>query len=383
MQYPNRLFVLAFLALGLITLSSTTRADINIGVVTSSTGPFSLVGIPQRDTAALLPDTIAGQRVRYTSINDRGDGARTLKAFTKLIEKKKVDAIIGPSNSGNAMKVIELVARTGTPMLAPVGSPAVILPMTPDKRWVFKTSQNDDLMATALLNHMRKTGVRSIAVVTTDNTFGKSWAKMVKKLTNVMNIEVIATEAFPRKGTLTTQQLQTITQPGPDAILIAAPGSAAVKPQLTLKQHGYTGQIYQSHGAAMKPFLMMGGTHVEDTIIASSLMLVLDEVPDSPARQVAEKYTKDYTKFFGSAPATFGANVYDAGLLLENAIPVALESHSPGTPGFRLALRDALENTRELPGTQGVYNMSPTDHSGFDERGVVLITIKNGQWRLL
>jgi branched-chain amino acid transport system substrate-binding protein len=119
-------------------------------------------------------------------------------------------------------------------------------------------------------------------------------------------------------------------------------------------------------------------------LLAASLILVLDEIPDSnPSKSVAKTYIAAYEKRHGSKPATFGANVYDAGLLLQHAEPVAAQKGAPGTAAFRTALRDALEQTRELVGSQGVYNMTPEDHSGFDQRGREMITVKDGQWRLL
>ncbi|PKO78011.1 MAG: branched-chain amino acid ABC transporter substrate-binding protein, partial [Betaproteobacteria bacterium HGW-Betaproteobacteria-13] len=131
-------------------------------------------------------------------------------------------------------------------------------------------------------------------------------------------------------------------------------------------------------------FLKLGGKKVEGTILAASLMLVLPEIADSnPSKKVAADYIAAYEKMHGNKPATFGANVYDAGLLLKQAIPLAALKGKPGTPEFRSALRDALEQTKELVGTQGVYNMSPADHSGFDDRGRVMITVKEGNWTLL
>jgi len=155
-------------------------------------------------------------------------------------------------------------------------------------------------------------------------------------------------------------------------------------PQLALVDRGYKGKFYQTHGAALPDFLKLGGKKVEGTILAASLMLVLDQVPDShPSKKIAKGYMAAYEKTYGATPATFGGNMFDAGLLLEKAIPLALAKGKPGTPEFRSALRDALEQTRELAATQGVYNMTPADHSGFDDRGRELITVSNGNWTLL
>jgi branched-chain amino acid transport system substrate-binding protein len=149
-------------------------------------------------------------------------------------------------------------------------------------------------------------------------------------------------------------------------------------------ERGYKGPIYQTHGAATPDFVRLGGKAVEGAVMAASLMLVLDQVGDAnPSRKVALDYIAAYEKQFGNKPATFGANVYDAGLLLQRAVPVAAGKAKPGSPEFRAALRDALEGVKELVGTQGVFNMTPQDHSGFDQRGRVLMTLKNGAWQLV
>jgi branched-chain amino acid transport system substrate-binding protein len=370
-------------AISASVLASSVQADIKVGVVTSSTGPIALVGIPQKNSIPLLPDSAGGERIRYIALDDGSDPTAAVKAFKKLINDEKVDAIIGPSGTAAAMGVIQFVAESGTPMLAPTGSAAVVLPMTEEKKWVFKTTQNDDLIASALVEHMQKAGIKTIGIIGTADPYGENWAKVMKGLTEKAGIKIVATESFQRQDTSMTGQSLKVLMANPDAVLVAAPGSSSVLPQTTLKEQGYKGKMYQTHGAALDPFLRLGGKAVEGTILAASLMLVLDEVPDSPSKAIASKYVADYQKIYGSTPATFGANVYDAGLLLQNAIPAALEKGKPGTPEFRAALRDALENTRELPATQGVYNMTPADHSGFDERGREMITVTNGTWKLI
>lgn len=376
--------VSASLGLGLSAALAAAQAQVKIGVVTSSTGPIALVGISQKNSVPLLPTKVGGQTVEYIALDDASDPTATVAAFKKLIAEDKVDAIIGPSGSPNAMGVIQFVAEAGVPMLAPVGTAAVVQPMNEKKKWVFKTTQNDDLIAAALVDHMTKTGIKSVGFIGTADPYGDNWLKVFKEAAGAKGITVAAAERFQRQDTSLTAQSLKILAANPDAVLVAAPGSSSVMPQTTLFDQGFRGKFYQTHGAALPDFLKLGGKKVEGTILAASLMLVLDQVSDShPSKKIAGDYVAAYEKLNGSKPATFGANVYDAGLLLERAIPVASKAGQPGTPVFRQALRDALENVKELPASQGVYNLTPADHSGFDERGRELITVRDGQWVLL
>lgn len=360
------------------------HADIKVGVVTSASGPIAAVGIPQRNTVALLPKEVAGQKIEYISIDDASDPTASVSAVKKLINEQKIDALIGPSGSPNAMGVIQLVAEAGVPMLAPVGTSAVVLPMNEQKKWVFKTTQNDDLIAQALVDHMKAQGVKTVGFIGSADPYGENWGKVFGALAAKAAIQVVSSETFQRRDTsVTAQGLKTLSAK-PNAVLIAAPGGAAVLPQTTLYDQGYKGKIYQTHGAALDDFLKLGGKKVEGTILAASGMLVLEEVPASnPIKAVAQGYVNSYEKLHNVRPATFGGNVFDAGLLLQAAIPAALKKGQPGTPEFRSALRDALEQTKGVAGTQGVYTMTAQDHSGFDERGRMLITVKNGRWAAL
>ncbi|MGP0173444.1 ABC transporter substrate-binding protein [Pseudomonas sp. NCHU5208] len=364
--------------------ASFAQAEVKVGVITSSTGPIALVGQPQKNSIPLLPTQAGDQPVKYIALDDGSDPTATVKALKKLISEENVDAIIGPSGSPNAMGVIQFVAEAGVPLLAPVGTAAVVLPMTEQKKWVFKTTQNDDLIAKALVEDMQARGVKTLGFIGTADPYGENWSKVMSALAAEHGIKMLANERFQRQDTSVTGQSLKVLAARPDAVLVAAPGSSAVLPQTTLFDQGYRGQMYQTHGAALPDFLKLGGKKVEGTILAASLMLVLEQIPDShPSKAIASEYVTAYEKLNGSKPATFGANTYDAGLLLQRAIPLAAAKAAPGTPEFRAALRDALESTHEFAATQGVYNMTPEDHSGFDERGRELIQVKNGTWTLL
>lgn len=376
------------IAIALTVLSAFSAApalaQVTVGVVTSATGPTALVGKSQRNTVPLLPTKIGDITVKYISLDDGSDPTKSVTDFKKLITEDHVDALIGPSGSPNAMSVIQFAADSGTPMLAPVGTASVVLPMSPEKKWVFKTTQNTDIIADALIKHMVKTGVKTLGFIGLNDAFGEDWLNVISKMAAAHNIKIVATERYQRSDSSVTGQALKIFAAKPDAVLIAGTGAAAVLPEVTLYKQGYKGTFYQTHGAALPAFLKLGGKDVEGTVLAASLMLVLPEIPNSNAsKKVAEDYIARYEKMYGEKPATFGANVYDAGLLLQEAIPKAEKVAKPGTKEFRSALRDALEQTKELVATQGVYNMTPEDHSGFDQRGRELITVKDGQWRLL
>ena len=373
-----------FIALAIALVWAPVCAQLKIGVIASSTGATAVVGIPQKNSAALLPKKIGDFTVEYLVFDDASDATQSVILVKKLLAEHRIDALIGPSGSPNSVSVVPFVAEAGTPMLAPVGATAVVLPMDDKKRWVFKTTQNDGLISEALVGHMVKAGVKTVGIIGFNDPYGDNWYAVFSAQAQQAGIKVVANEKFLRTDASVTGQVAKLIAAKPDAVLVAAAGGPTVLPHVTLVDAGYKGRIYQTHGAATPDFLRLGGAKVEGTVLAASLMLVLPEMPDSiPSKAVALEYIGAYEKMYGTKPATFGASVYDAGLLLMRAVPEAAKRGKPGTPEFRAALRDALESTRELVGTQGVYNMSPADHSGFDERGRVLITVKDGNWRLL
>jgi branched-chain amino acid transport system substrate-binding protein len=359
------------------------QAQMKVGVISSATGPTAVVGIPQKNTAALLPKKIGDVDVEYTVYDDASDPTQSVMLVKKLLNEEKVDAIIGPSGSPNAMGALQFIAEAKTPLLAPVGTPAVVLPMDAQKRWVFKTTQNDSLISEALVGHMARHGVKTVGFIGLSDAYGESWYRTFVPMAEKAGIKLVANERFQRSDQSVIGQAAKIIAANPDAVLVGAAGGPTVLPQTTLVERGYKGQVYQTHGAATPDFVRLGGKLVEGTVMAASLMLVLDQVPDSnPSKKVAEGYIAAYQKLYGSKPATFGANVYDAGLLLQHAVPEAAKKAKPGTPEFRAALKEALETMGRTPISQGVLNYTATDHFGYTPETGVLLKVVNGGWQL-
>jgi len=363
---------------------AVASAQVKVGLMVSATGPTSAIGIPQRNTAALLPTRVGGTSIEYIQLEDGGDTTRAVQNAKRLIGENNVDALIGPSTTPNAFAILDIIAEAKVPLLATVGTQAVAEPVDARKRWVFKTTQNDDLIAAALVKHMARSAVKTVGFIGFNDPYGENWYKVFGALAAKAGIRIVASERYARADQSVTGQTLKLLAARPDAVLIAAVGGPAVLPQATLYDQGYKGRAYQTHAVATDDFIRLGKDKVEGTVLAAGSMLVIDDVPDGdPIKKVALRYIAAYERQFGQKPATFGANTYDAGLILERALPAALKAARPGTEAFRSALRDAIEQERDVVGCQGVFNMSPSNHNGMDERARVLVTVKEGRFRLL
>jgi branched-chain amino acid transport system substrate-binding protein len=240
-------------------------------------------------------------------------------------------------------------------------------------------------MATAIIEHMTNNKVGSIAFIGFADAYGEGWWGEISKLAEVRKIKVVANERFNRTDTSVTGQVLKVLMAKPDAVMIAGAGTPAALPQKTLREKGYKGPIYQTHGVANGDFLRIGGKDVEGTLLPAGPVLVAAQLPaDNPIKKEALEYVSRYEAAHGKGSATtFGAHSWDAMKLLSAAIPEALKKAKPGTKEFRKALRDALEGAKNVVGAHGVYNMSAQDHVGFDQRSRVMVKIENGGWKLV
>ncbi|MDB5046761.1 MAG: putative branched amino acid transport system permease, periplasmic binding component [Deinococcus sp.] len=369
----------------LLALSSLALADVRVGVVVSATGPAASLGIPERNTVALLPQTIGGQKVIYTILDDASDTTTAVTNARKLIQENKVDLIIGTTTTPASLAMIDVAAESKTPMISLAASETIIKPVDARRAWVFKTPQTDALMAAAIVQHMQQNKVKTVGYIGFNDAYGEGWLAELQKNAAARGIRVVATERYARTDTSVTGQVLKVLAARPDAVLIGASGVPAVLPQKTLKDRGFAGKIYQTHGVANADFLRVGGKDVEGAILPAGPVLVADQLPDSnPMKKVGLAYVNLYEGKYGKdSVSTFGAHMWDAGLLMQKAIPVALKKAKPGTPEFREALRDAIGSTRNIIGAHGIFNLSATDHLGLDARSRVMVQVVGNTWKLI
>ncbi len=366
-------------------LSQSAAAQIKIGVILSTTGSAASLGIPQRNSIAMLPKGIGNLEIEYIVLDDGSESARAVIQAGKLIDESRVDALIGSSTTAASLALISVASSKEVPLVALGSSSRIVLPMDAQRRWVFKTSQSDSLMADAIALHMFRAGVRTVGFVGFTDAYGEGWLAEAKRALEAMTIKLVAIERYARTNPDVSEQVQKLAAAKPDAVLIAGSGSPTTWPQKALRALGYAGKYYQTHGAAVMEFLKLGGQDVEGTVLPVGPVLVASQLPDSdPIKATAEAYVQQYEAAHGSGSvAAYGAFAYDAATMLRTAIPVAILTAKPGTPEFRAALRDTLETTYELALSNGIAEMTAEDHNGYDKRARVMITVQGGAWRLL
>ena len=371
----------SLLAAILAGAATSALADITVGVTLSTTGPAASLGIPEKNTVALLPQTIAGQKVNYIVLDDATDPTAASKNARKLVTEDKVDVIIGSSTTPTSTAVLEVAAESKTPQLAL----APFAPAADKAAWVFQLPQDFGIMGGAVVDHMVANGVKTVAFIGYSDGYGELWLRVMNSITAAKGVKMGAVERYNRTDTSVTGQILKIMSTNPDAVLVVGSGTPAALPQATLVERGYKGRVYQTHGVANKDFLRVGGKNVEGAVLPIGPVLVPEQLPDSNAsKKVALDYIKRYEAAYGAdSRNSFGAHAWDAGLLLERAVPEALKKAKPGSAEFRAALRDALENVKEMPANHGVFSFSPTNHKGLDGRAVVMVIVENGTWKVL
>ncbi|MEO7887899.1 MAG: ABC transporter substrate-binding protein [Polaromonas sp.] len=355
-------------------------ADVNIGVSLSLTGPGSGLGIPMQNYFKLFPQTIAGEKVNLIILDDATDPGKGAQNARRFVTEDKVDMIIGSSITAVAAAISDIATESGTVQLAasPVGLP-------PGKdHWIFRLPQSNTVMAHAMVEHMKKQNIKTVGFLGYTDAYGEQWLKEFTPVAEKAGIKVIAVERFARTDTSVTPQALKLVSANPDAMLVVASGSGAAMPEMAIVERNYKGKIYQTHAAATKDLMRVGGKSVEGTFVVSGPAVIAEQLPDShPSKKLAIDFVQKYEKSVGAGLRNqFAAHSYDAQVVLEKVLPMALKKAKPGTKEFRAAIRDSMETMGRTVFSHGVMNWTTTDHWGYTNETGVMLKVVNGDFKV-
>ena len=355
-------------------------ADITIGISLPLTGPTSALGIPMKQSIEMWPKTIAGQKLNVIILDDATDPTQATKNARRLVTEDKVDMLMGSAATPPSNAVAAVAAESGTMQLS--FSPIDV--STGKAPWSYNMPQSTLVMSHAIVEHMKKNGVKSVGFLGYADAYGELFLRDMKVKMNGTALKFASEERFARTDTSVTGQALKVTAGNPDAILIVASGSGAAMPHKALIERGYKGKIYQTHGAASNALIRVGGKDVEGAFVVAGPGLVAEQLPEKhPNRKVAMAHVEAWEKVNGpNSRNSFAAHAYDASVLLQKIIPIALKSAKPGTADFRGALKSAMESVGPIPLFHGTVNYTATDHAGYTDDTGVIMKIVDGNWKL-
>ena len=354
--------------------------EITIGISISTTGPAAALGIPERNALDFVPKEIGGVPIKLIVLDDGGDPTAATTNARRFVTESKADIIMGSCTTPPTIAVSTVANEAGIPHfgLAP-------FPINEARtKWSVDLPQSIPIMGKVLYEHMKGHAIKTVGYIGYSDSYGDLWVNDFKAQAVPMGMTMVDEERFARPDPSVAGQVLKLVAANPDAILVGASGTAAGLPQKELRDRGYTGLIYQTHGAASMDFIRIAGAAAEGVLMASGPVMDPEDQPDSAlTKKPGMALDKAYEAKYGpNSRSQFAGHSYDAFLVLQRIIPVALKTAKPGTPEFREAIRQALLSEREIAASQGVYNFTDKDRYGLDDRSRILLTVKDGKYVL-
>ncbi len=367
-------------ALGTGLVGTASAQELKIGVTLSTTGPAAALGIPMRNALAFWPETIGGLKVVPVLLDDEGDPSKATTNGRRLVTEDKVDVLAGSSTTPPTLALGNVARDAGVPHFA-LGP----MPLGEGRdKWSVVVTPPVNLLGKQMYAHMLRNGVKTVALIGFSDSWGDLWLRDFKAQGEKQGLTLVTDERYARADTSVAGQALKIVAAKPDAVIVAASGTAAALPQTALRERGFKGLIYQTPGAVSYDFVRVAGKAAEGVILSSGPVMVSEQLADNAlTKKPGMAFNAAYeTKHGANTRTQFAAQVNDMIAMLQRIVPVALKTAKPGTPEFREALRQALNTEREIVGTQGVYNFTEQDRFGIDDRAVVLLTVKDGKFTL-
>lgn len=212
--------------------------------------------------------------------------------------------------------------------------------------------------------------------------FGEQGAKQINTYAKEAGINVVAEETYKTTDTSTKTQLKKIQASGAGAIINWAMVPTQTLVPKNMKELGIKLPLFASHGFGNPKYAESAGKAGDGIIFAAGLLLVADALSDdNPQKKTLMAYKTAYEKKFQSGVSTFGGHAYDAMWLVVNAMKAKGITPQMDVAKARELIRDGIEEAKGWMGTAGVFNMSPTDHTGLDkDKSLGLLTVKGSKF---
>ncbi|HET6223332.1 MAG TPA: ABC transporter substrate-binding protein [Dongiaceae bacterium] len=369
-----------------IGFTTAAQAEITVGFITSQSGPGSSIGVLYdrgMKAAFEYASSIGAEKIKLIQLDDGSDPSAATRNARKLVEENKVDLLIGTSTAASTSAMVPIANELRVPMIAI--SPISVAANDAGDRWAIVMPQPPTLMVKVVVDRMKRDGVKQFAYIGFSDAWGDLVYNGAQKPAEADGLKILTNERYARTDTSVTGQVLKMMATKPDAVLLGGAATQGALPPLALAERGYKGPLYGTPALLNADFIRVGGKAVEGVQVSAGPVIVAEQLPDTHfSKKISMAFREAYQKANGMATTDgFSAYSFDAWLLFADAAQRAAAKAEPGTPQFRLALRDAIVSTRELVGTHGVYNFRADNRYGSDERSRVIVRLEKGQWKLV
>ena len=367
------------LVAGFSPVSAAKAENIKVGAILAVTGGASFLGGPESRTLEMMVQEINasgginGNKIELIIKDSAGDPEKAISFAKQLIEEDKVFAIIGPSTSGETMKIKNIAEEAQMILLSCAAAEVIVNPVA---KYVFKTPQKDSHAVQKIYGTMKDMGISKIAILTGNTGFGNAGKGQLETIAPEFGIEILASEVYDKKETdLSAVVAKLMANKDIQAVvnwsIVPAQGILAKN----MRQAGWDVPLFQSHGFGNIKYVEAGGAASEGIIFPAGRLLVAEDLPDTnPQKALLIKYKNDYESKFTDQVSTFGGHAYDALTILVRGIKKGGMDKEK--------VRDAIENLQGVAGTAGIFNFSPEDHNGLDIDSFEMLTVKDGKFAI-
>lgn len=379
MKTAKLLAVLIFTMVAFV-LSAQAAETIKVGAILAVTGPASFLGAPEARTFEMMVEDInkkggiKGKKLELIIKDSAGSPEKAFSFAKQLIEEDKVLAILGPSTSGETMKIKNLAEETKTILISCAAAEVIVNPVA---KYVFKTPQKDSYAVLKIFEQMKKQKISKAGVLSSNTGFGKAGKEQIEKLAPEHGIQIVANEVYDKAATDLTAEVTKVKAAGAEAIINWSIEPAQAIVIKNARQIGFKGQIFQSHGFGNIKYVEAAGDAAEGVVFPAGRLLIADTLSAKhPQKTVLQNYRKSYESKYKEEASTFGGHGYDAMLVLTRALEKAASTDKE-------AVRTAIEGLKGVVGTGGVFTFSPEDHNGLSMDSFEMLTVKKGKFATL
>jgi branched-chain amino acid transport system substrate-binding protein len=365
--------------------ATAAQAEITVGFITSQSGPGSSIGVLYdrgMKAAVEYASSIGAEKIKLIQLDDGSDPSAATRNARKLVEENKVDLLIGTSTAASTSAMVPIANELKVPMIAI--SPISVAANDAGDRWAIVMPQPPTLMVKVVVDRMKRDGVKQFAYIGFSDAWGDLVYNGAQKPAEADGLKILTNERYARTDTSVTGQVLKMMATKPDAVLLGGAATQGALPPLALAERGYKGPLYGTPALLNTDFIRVGGKSVEGVQVSAGPVIVAEQLPDSHfSKKISMDFRAAYQKANGMPTSDgFSAYSFDAWLVFLDAAKRAMATGAkPGTPEFRVALKNAIFSTKDLVGTHAIYNYKPSDSYGVDERALVMVRLVNGQWK--